>query len=109
MKSVGRQLGRVALRSHQAAQGIGHVVDRDPRGVGHRGALEQLDRGAARCPRRAAAVGVEAGLGDPVALDPDRDADQITAGRAPGRAGVRPAGQGAEAARGGEVVFEMHW
>ena len=57
-------------------------------------ALDQLHHGAAGGARGAAALGVEAGLGDAVALHAHGHAHEVAAGGAAGRAGV---GQSASA------------
>ena len=68
--------------------------------------LDQLDDRAARGARGAAALGVETGLGDAIALDPDGDPDQVTAGGATGGAGMRPVGERPEPARMEKVLLE---
>ena len=55
-------------------------------------ALDQLDDGAAGGAGGAAALGVEAGLGDAVALHAHGHAHEVAAGGAAGGAGVRPVG-----------------
>jgi hypothetical protein len=101
VERIGGQLGRVALGRNQAAEGLGHVVGRDPGGVQGRTALDQLDDGAAGGACGAAPVGVEAGLRNPVSLDAHRDANQVAAGGPARGAGVRPARESAQPARGG--------
>ena len=89
VQRVGRELRGVALRRRQPAQRVRDVF----------GAHTRRTRGRARPRRappmalpaavqRAAALGVEARLGDAVALDAHRDAHEVAAGGAAGRAGV---------------------
>ena len=79
---------------------------RDARGVEEGPSLHQLDHRAAGGASRAAALGVETGLGHAVALDPHGDAEEVAAGRAAGGAGVRRSRERAEPPRGVEVVLE---
>ncbi len=108
MQGVGGQLGRVALGGDQAAERGGHVFGRDARRVQQRPVLDQLDDGAAGGADGAAALGVEAGLRDAVALHSNRHAHEVTAGGAARGAGVRPVRERAEPARRGQVVLEVH-
>jgi hypothetical protein len=101
VQRVGRQLGGVALRRDQAAERVGDRVRRHARRFQQRLALDQLHHRAAGGADGAAALGVEAGLGDPVPFQPDRDSHEVAAGGAAGSAGMRPACQRAQAARGG--------
>src|SRR5215211_5712174 len=68
--------------------------------------VNELDDGAASGLRRATTVGIEAGVGDVVALDRDADRYEVAAGRAAGGASIRRLAQVAASAWGGEVVLK---
>ena len=91
VQRVGRQLGGVALGGQEPAEGSGHLVRPDARGVQHRRALHELDRGACGRAGGGAARRLEAGLGHPVAHHADRQLHQVAAGRSAGRALMRGA------------------
>ena len=96
VEGVGGQLGCVARRGQQPAELLGYVVGRDARGVEQRSALDELHDRAAGGANGGATVGVEAGLGDAVGLDSHGDPDEVAAGRAARRSGMRRGGQGAQ-------------
>ena len=103
MERVGRELGDVALRGHEPAQRGVDLVGPDARGIEEGLSLDQLDDGASGRRQRTAALGVEARLGDALALDPHADAQQVAAGRATGHARVGRVGENAPSGRGFEV------
>ena len=96
------------LAGIEPAERRGDVVGRDPRGVEEGRALHQLDDRAARGARGAAALGVEARLDDPVALHAHGHPHEVAAGRAAGRAGVRPVRRARRARAARQMVLEEH-
>ena len=106
VQRVGGQVGGVELAGRQPAELGGDRVRADARRVEHVRALDERHRRRAGGGHRPAAGGLEAGGGHPLAVDPQRDADQVAAGGAAGAAVVR-AGR-ARAAPGGmlEVLAE---
>ena len=69
VERVRRQLGRVQLARREPAQLGRHLARADPRGVEHGRRREQLHGRGARRDRGAAAGRLEAGAGDPVAVE----------------------------------------
>ena len=65
MQRVGRELGRVPLGGAEPAELIGDLIGPDARRLEQRRASHERHDRAPRGYRRAAAVGVEAGVGDP--------------------------------------------
>ena len=106
VQRVGRQVGGVELARRQAAQLGGDRVRAHARGVEHVRAVDQRDGGRAGRRHRPAAGGLEARGDHALAVDAQRDADQVAAGGAAGAAVVR-AGR-ADAQPGGmlEVLAE---
>ena len=100
MERIGRQVGGVPGGGQQPTQLGVHVVRREARRVEERGALDELDHGAPGGPRGGAAAGLEAGLGDAVALDANRDPHEVAAGGSAGGPAVGRAGQRAHSPRG---------
>ena len=90
MQGIGGERGGVALGRNQTAERVADPVGCDARGLDEGPSLHELHDRAARGASRAAAFGVETGLGHALALDPHGDAKEVSAGRASGRAGVRP-------------------
>ena len=76
MQRVGDQVGGVELARREPAELLGDLVRADARGVEQRLALDERDGGRGRGGERAAARGLEAREGDPVALDAQRDPDR---------------------------------
>ena len=93
VQRVGDQVGGVELARREPAQLLGDRVRADARGVEQRLALDERDGGRGRGGERAAARGLEARAGDAVALDAQRDPDEVAAGGPAGRP-VVPAGDG---------------
>ena len=89
VQRVGGQVGGVELARRQPAELGGDRVRAHARGVEHVRAVDQRDGGRAGRRHRPAAGGLEAGGGDAVAVDAQRDPDQVTAGGAAGGAVVR--------------------
>ena len=106
VQRVGGQVGGVELAGRQPAQLGGDLVRADACRVEHVRALDQRHDRRAGGGHGAAARGLEAGGGHALAVDPQRDADEVTAGGAAGAA-VVSAGR-ARAAPGGmlEVLAE---
>jgi hypothetical protein len=96
------------LGGSQAAERRGQFVRREAGGIEESRALDELDGRAAGRAERGTAARIEADLDDPLALDPDRDPDQVAAGGASGGAGMRPTGECAEPSRSRQVVVESH-
>ena len=69
---VGGEVGGVQLADAQPAELGRHLRAADARGLEQRRAADELDRRAGRGDRRAAARGLEARVGDAVALDARR-------------------------------------
>ena len=67
---------------------------------------DERDRGAGGGDGRAAALGVEAGVGDAVAVDGEVDAHEVAAGRAAGRRRVRAGGHVSAPAREAQMLLE---
>jgi hypothetical protein len=107
VERVGREHGGVLRDGRQPAELLADVGGGDPGRLQHRGALGQRDNGAAGGARRRAALGCEARRLDAAALDRDGDADQIPAGGAARRTGVRGVRQGAEPARALQVMGQV--
>jgi hypothetical protein len=106
VQGVSREGRGVEPSGRQSAQRVGDRPGAHERGFGQRCAADELDHGAAGRPCRRAAGGVEARVGDAIAVDPHGDADLVAAG-SPARArGVRMVAQPAAPARGVEVVVE---
>ena len=107
MQGVGGELGSVTLGGAEPAELIGDLLRADPRRIEQRRASHQRHDGASCGDRGAAAVGVEAGVGDaalPAALiQCQRDADQISARGPARRSRVRALGSMPAAER----VFQM--
>ena len=83
MQRVGGEVGGVAADRAEAAE-LG--VDRrriEQRRLGQGRAVEQLRRGGAGGPGRAAALGRDADVGQPPGLDPQRELDDVAADGAP--------------------------
>ena len=108
MQCVRREGGRVALGRNQAAERGAHVVGRDSRGLEKGPALHELDHGAARGQRCAAALRVKARLGDALPLHSHGHAHEIAAGRPARRAAVRPVREGMTPARRAQMILELH-
>ena len=106
MQGVGGQRGGVALGRDQPAERVADLVGGEAGGLDEGPALDELDDRAARGASRAAALGVEAGLGHALAVDPHGDAKEVAARGATGCAGWGPVAQCAEPARGVQVVLE---
>ena len=106
VQRVRGQRGGVALGRDEAAERAAHVLGGDAGRVQEGAALHELHDRASGRPRRAAALRVETGLDDAVALDPDGHAQEVPAGCAAGRSGVSRIGQRAEPAGGVEMVLE---
>jgi hypothetical protein len=106
VERVGRQRGGVHRGRRETAQLPGDRLRRDRPCVTHRRAGDERDGSAACTARGGASLRVEPGLRDPIALHADRDSNQISADRAPGRAGVRRARQLSASMRIGEVVVQ---
>src|SRR5579875_2933981 len=95
VQRVGGELRGVLLGGAQPAELGGDVARADARCVEQRGAAHETHGGAAGCDRRAAAARVEARVGDAPVLavggERDRDAHEVAARGAAGRAGERVA------------------
>ena len=103
---VGGDLGGVQLAGAETAE-LGRDLRRaDARRVEDRAAAHERHRGAAGGGRRAAAVRVEAGVGDPVAVDAQRQRDLIAARAAADGRGERVIGPPAVALGRGQVMLE---
>ncbi len=87
VQGVGRELGGVSLGRGQAADLGVDLLDADAGGDEDGLAVDHLGRGGRGGAHRPAALGVEAGGGDPPVLDPQRDPREVAAGGAPGGAG----------------------
>ncbi len=86
VQRVGREVGGVELARRQPAELLGDRVRADPRGVEHVGAGNERHHRRPGRGHRPAAGRLEPGGGHPLARDGERDADQVTARRAAGRA-----------------------
>ena len=86
VQGVGRELGRVSLGRGQAADLGVDLLDAEARGEEDGLPVDHLGRGGRGGAHRPAALGVEAGGGDPPVLDPQRDPREVAAGGAPGGA-----------------------
>ncbi len=108
VQGVGRELRRVALGRAQPAELACDLLRADLRRLQQRRAAHEADDGAAGRDACAAAARVEAGVRDPpagaVAVERERDPDQIAARGASGGAGVGVRGDVAAAERGFEVL-----
>ena len=106
MERVGGQVGGVELARRQPAELGGDGVRAHARGVEHVRVLDQRDGGRAGRRHRPAAGGLEARAHHPLAVDGEREADQVAAGGA-ARGAVMGAGR-AHAQPGGvlEVLAE---
>src|SRR5436190_23162903 len=82
------------------------VLGTDSRRLEDALALDALGDGGTGGEGRAAALGVEGRRPDPPALHGDRDADQVAARRAPGRAREAAHGDGPAPARVTQIVLE---
>ena len=106
VQRVRGEIRRVQLARREPAELLDDRARPDPRGVEQQLTLDQRhDRRAGRG-QRAAARGVEPGLDDAVALDADRDADQVTADRTAGGAVMPPGKHNAAPIGRGEMLFE---
>ena len=103
---IGHEIGGVQLARAQAAERGRDLRRADPRRVEQPGALDELDRGAARGEHRAAARGLEARRAHALAVDGEREAHEVAAGGAPGRAVRRAGDRAAAAARVRQVILE---
>ena len=106
MERVRREVGGVELARREAPEGVGHHVSGDAGGVERARALDELHHGTSRGLRGAAAERVESGLRHAVAVEPERDTDEIAAGRPAGRAGVGRSREPSPPAGGLEVIVE---
>ena len=98
MKRVRSELRDVTLRRQRARPSAASTSSGpDARRIEEGRAVDELDDRAAGGGERAAALGVEARLGDAVALDAHAHAHEVAAGRAAGRARVRRVGENAQA------------
>ena len=88
-QGVGGKLGGVALGGAQATELVGDVVRADAERVEQPTATDEGDRRAPRGQDRAAAGGVEPGVGDALARDCHRNTHQVAAGGAAGGAAGR--------------------
>ena len=90
VQRVAGQLGRMLLCRAEAPELSRDLRGADACGIQQTRTADQLHRGAARGDRRAAAARVEARVENPPvragAIDGDRYADQVAAGRTAGRA-----------------------
>ena len=76
---VGGQLGRVQLARAETAELVGDLLGPDPRRLEDRASPRERYRRAPGGGAGTASAGVEPGVGDPVALDADRELDLIAA------------------------------
>ena len=104
VKSVRGKLRDVPLGPHEPAQSGIDFVGADPGGVQEGAALDELDDGAAGGGERTAALGVEARLRDPVALDAHAHAHEVTAGGTARETRVGSVGETAPAGWGVEML-----
>ena len=97
VQRVGCQLGSVALCGAEAAELGRDLIGPDARRVEQRRPPEHPDDSTAGGDARTAAARVGAGVGDPPeiagGIERERDADEIAAGGASGRAGVSVGGR----------------
>ena len=100
------EIGGVQLAGAQAAERGRDLRGADARGVEQPGALDELDGGAARGEHRPAARGLEAGRAHALTVDGEREAHEIAAGAAAGRAVRRPRHLATTAARARQVILE---
>ena len=98
VQRVGGQVGRVQLARREPAELAGDRARPDARGVEHRRARHERDDRRARGDHRAAARGLEAGLGHPRAVDPDPDGHEVAA---------RGAAGGSHESAGGHVPLPL--
>ena len=104
VERVRSEVSRVHPLRREAAELGRDVLRGDAGGVEEALPADELHDGTARSACRRAAFGIETGRRHPIAAHVDVDADQISAGRAAGRCGVR---QGTAASPGrGQVVIE---
>ena len=96
------------LRGDQSAERVGDVVRGEARGVEERRALDQLDHGAAGGAGGAAALGVEARLGDAVALDRTATRTRSPQAAPPAAPAWGQSRERSKSARRREVVLEVH-
>ena len=105
-ESVGGQLGRVQLARAETPELGRDLPGAESRRLEHRAAPRQRDRRAAGGGAGATPARVEAGVGDPIAVNADRELDLVAAREAADR-GREGAGQPAVVALGrGQVVLE---
>ncbi len=89
MQRVGGEIGCVELARRQAAELGGDRVRPHARGVEQVRAVDERDGGRAGRRHRPAAGGLEARATNELAVDGEREADQVAAGGAAGAAVVR--------------------
>ena len=89
-QGIRRQLGGMTLGRAQPPQLSGDLLGPDAGRLEHRAPPDQGDRSAAGRGRRAAAAGLEAGLGDPCAVTAIAEADLVTAADAPPAVAANP-------------------
>ena len=105
-QGVGRDLGGVQLAGAQPAECGGDLRGPHARRVEHGRAADELHRRAGRGVRGAAARGLEAGVGHPVARDGDPQARHVAAGGAARDGLVGAVGDVAGALREAQVLLE---
>ncbi|CAB5032502.1 unannotated protein [freshwater metagenome] len=105
-QGVGCQLSGVDLAGAQPAEMLTDVARADLRGIQNGLAVDELNRGAGSRARGAAARSREGGVGNPVTLNANCDAHQITAGGAASHATVRACWHVALSARVAQVILK---
>jgi hypothetical protein len=103
---IGRELRRVELPSAEPAELRGDLARADPCRLEHGPATDERHRGAACGGRRPAAVGIEAGIDDLLAVDGQRDANRVAAVEAADFGAARLSGRAPMALGRGQMVFE---
>jgi hypothetical protein len=111
MERVSREVGGVDLTRAETTELARDLPRAHARHLEDGASANERDGGAASGHRGAAPLAVEARVGNPIALDDERETQAIAARGAPGRAREGVGGHVPEALRGLEVVgeaFEVH-
>ena len=106
VERVGGEVGGVELARGEPAERRGDLRGADPGDVQDGGSLDELDHGAARGDRGAAAARGEPHAFHPIALHGERDRDQVAADGAAGDPLVGVFGERVTVPREGEMVGE---
>jgi hypothetical protein len=107
MKRVRGEDGGMSVAGREPAELSLDLVGPDSRRLQDRGSPRQLDGRGRRRRARGAALPVEGDPLDPAVLDGQRDADQIAAGSAPGRAAECAFGRRPSAGPISQVMLEQ--